>query len=77
MSISQEVLDHTLLAEFAYLKLENYEFEYNDIDKLKEFIENTIDIDRQDKIKSVLEKYEIINFPSFPTSTLRMHIKTK
>lgn len=35
MSISQEVLDHTLLAEFAYLKLENYEFEYNDIDKCK------------------------------------------
>lgn len=29
MNISQEVLDYTLLAEFAYLELENFEFEYN------------------------------------------------
>lgn len=62
MNISQEVLDHTLLAEFAYLKLENYEFEYNNIDELKLFIENTVDIDRQSKMISILDKYEIINF---------------
>ena len=65
MSISQEVLDHTLLAEFAYLRLEDYEFEYNDINKLKEFISKTVDINRQTKMENILDKYEIINFESF------------
>jgi hypothetical protein len=38
MSISQKVLDYTLLAEFAYLELENYKFNYNDIEELTDFI---------------------------------------
>ena len=65
MSISQEVLDYTLLAEFAYLELENFEFEYNNIDQLKVFIGKTVDINRQTKMEDTLDKYEIINFESF------------
>ena len=69
MNITQEVLDYTLLAEFVYVELEKYKFEYDDKKELEDFIRNKelsdVAIHRQEKMIGVLNKYEIVAFESF------------
>jgi hypothetical protein len=67
-----------LLAELAYLELENYTDSLTNLEKLKEFIDGTvnkdgendgkglsgIELERKEIIKSLLDKYEIVAFES-------------
>lgn len=68
MQISQNILDKGLLAELAYLKLENFNGNYSNYDDVKNFInDNNEDItgvssERKDAILNILKEYTIDDF---------------
>ena len=74
MNDDKKVEVHGLLAELAYLKLEDYNGSYTDFEVLKDFMDKRdtktnkliggIDDGRQDKMLNLLNDYEIIDFKS-------------
>jgi len=41
MEITQEILDYGLLAEFAYIKFENYDFKLSNTIQVRNFLTST------------------------------------
>jgi hypothetical protein len=71
MEYTEEIGTNALLSEFAYIKFENYIFDFSNEDLLRKFIDSSesgVDDDRKEAMKNLLNDYTIVEFKNSPTT---------
>ena len=81
MHIGKETVTNGLLAEFGYVKLESYNHDIHNIEKLKNFIDDEklsgVKPDRQEAMKEVLQNYNILDFKTTDSGMQAMFLQEK